>query len=156
MDILQAGSGKAGEVMGDTGDVFVLAVTKKGYGKRIQIDEFRTQRRGGKGVIAIKFKDKAGGSRTAAAAEGKVGETDALSCMRVCSSGDEVVLGTNKGSVVRQRVNDLSIQSRAATGVLIQKLSAADSIVQVDVIPPERVDDFAGATSADGEEQNEV
>lgn len=37
---------------------YVVAVTDKGYGKRIPIDEFVVQRRGGKGVIAIKFKGK--------------------------------------------------------------------------------------------------
>ena len=117
---------------------FVLAVTKKGFGKRVQIGEFRTQRRGGKGVIAMKFKERAGGGRTTAT-EGN-GDTDALSCMRLVSEGDEVVLSTSRGTIIRQRVNDLSVQSRVATGVLIQKLLKNDHIIQVDVVPPEKVE----------------
>ena len=115
---------------------YVLAVTEKGYGKRIPIDEFRTQRRGGKGVIAIKFKEKAGGGGKLArfAGRGK-GEADALSCMRVCSESDEVVMSTVRGTILRQGVSDVSVQSRAATGVRIQKLSADDSIVCVDIVP---------------------
>lgn len=40
---------------------YMLAVTERGYGKRISLSEFKTQRRGGMGVIAMKFKAKAGG-----------------------------------------------------------------------------------------------
>lgn len=115
---------------------YVLAVTEKGYGKRIPIDEFRTQRRGGKGVIAIKFKEKAGGGGKIARGEGKgKGEADALRCMRVCGEGDEVVLSTVRGTILRQGVDDVSVQSRAATGVRIQKISPDDSIVCVDIVP---------------------
>lgn len=115
---------------------YVLAVTEKGYGKRISIDEFRTQRRGGKGVIAIKFKDKAGGGGKTSREEGKMkGESDALRCMRVCAPGDEVVLSTVRGTILRQEVDLVSVQSRSATGVRIQKISHDDSIVCVDIVP---------------------
>lgn len=39
---------------------YVVVVTAKGFGKRIELDEFKVQRRGGRGVTAIKFKEKAG------------------------------------------------------------------------------------------------
>jgi DNA gyrase subunit A len=106
-------------------EAYVLVITQRGYGKRISIDEFRTQKRGGKGVIIIKFK-------SATAKEGG----DELSCLRICRPGDEVVLSTSKGSVMRQRVNNISLQGRAATGVLIQSLAADDSIATVDLVPP--------------------
>lgn len=61
---------------------FVLVVTEKGYGKRLSIDEFKTQRRGGKGVIITKFKQKAGGGRKASRDSGKL-ESDAVASMRV-------------------------------------------------------------------------
>ena len=132
----------------------IFAVTEKGYGKRVPIDEFRTQRRGGKGTIIIKFKSKVGGggiklrkantleanfemasSGALSSSSGGAAEGDALSCMRLCSAGDEVVLSTKKGTIIRQRVDDLSIQSRTATGVLIQKIAKDDVIVMVDIVP---------------------
>lgn len=116
---------------------YVLTVSRKGFGKRVDIGEFRTQRRGGKGVIAMKFKEKAGGSRKDAG-EGQADNADALSCMRLVSDGDEVVLSTSRGTVIRQRADDLSVQSRVATGVLIQKLLKNDRIIHVDVVPPEK------------------
>ena len=112
---------------------FILCVTEKGYGKRVEIDDLKLQRRGRKGVTVIKFKAKAGGGRTSKmSAEGG---PDALSCMRICRESDEVVISTGKGTVVRQRVADMSVQSRSATGVLIQKLDENDRVLMVDIVP---------------------
>lgn len=122
---------------------YVLAVTEKGYGKRISIEEFRVQKRGGRGVIIIKFKTKAGGGRgkTTTLIKPKTkevkGETDALSSMRICSAEDEVVFSTERGTIMRQLAGDISVQSRSATGVKLQKLPIDDSIVMVDVVPPD-------------------
>ena len=139
IDILRASLLSATHSPGNESESsYVLAVTEKGYGKRISIDEFRTQRRGGKGVIAIKFKEKAGGGGKSSRVEGKLkGESDALRCMRVCGPGDEVVLSTVRGTIVRQGVDSVSVQSRSATGVRIQKISVDDSIVCVDILPRE-------------------
>ena len=115
-------------VSADNKESYILTVTEGGYGKRISLDEFRTQKRGGKGVIAIKFKDKKRGK-------------DALSCIRLCSSGDELVLSSSRGSVIRQRADKLSVQSRAATGVLMQKMSDDDRIVMIDVVHDEGQND---------------
>lgn len=148
IDIIRAPSVKAGEEIDsenkikskkqadnneDEDKLFVLMVTEKGYGKRIVMDEFKVQKKGGKGVTAIKFKDKAGGGGKIARKEG-ISDGDAVSCMRVCRSGDEVVLSTSKGTVIRQSVDDLSVQSRLATGVLIQKIAKDDKITMVDIV----------------------
>jgi len=164
-------SADAGRASGeDSSDKqYLLAVTKKGYGKRIEVDEFRISRRGGMGVIAIKFKKKAGGglveyrrlntlvsdpsseddgegalakpkSSKGGGRGGKARaaqEFDSLRCMRVCRGDDEVVFSTTKGTVIRQRVADISIQSRAATGVLLQKLDVNDEVMTVDIISGE-------------------
>ena len=119
----------------DHAESYILTVTEGGYGKRIPLDEFRTQRRGGKGVIAIKFKEK-------------VQDGDALRCMRLCSPGDELVLSSSKGAVIRQRADNLSVQSRTATGVLIQKMSKEDRIVMIDVV--QEPDDDEQLPSSDG------
>lgn len=149
---------------------FIFAVTEKGYGKRIPIDDFRKAKRGGRGVYAIKFKEKAGGGRKgsqgakgkakaiAAAGDDDVQEGavskrkgdagDALRCFRFCTSGDEVVISTSKGTIVRQTIDDISLQSRSATGVLIQKLRSDDAVVMADVIPQAREEEEALATKA--------
>eukprot|EP01038_Epipyxis_sp_PR26KG_P009141 gene9141-12327_t len=94
---------------------YILVITERGYGKRIPIDEFRTIKRGGKGVFIIKFKSKVGGGKSSRESGQSGG--DSLSCLRICSPGDEVVLSTSKGAVIRQIAPD-------------------DSIVMVDIVPP--------------------
>lgn len=128
---------------GEGGDVppgidYVFVITERGYGKRISIADFRKAKRGGRGVFAIKFKEKAGGGGSKARAAGKANaDVDALRCLRFCSSGDEVVLSTSRGTILRQRVDDVSVQARSATGVLVQKLARDDSIVDISIVPPE-------------------
>jgi DNA gyrase subunit A len=78
---------------------------------------------------------KASKEKKAVVVEGRAGDNDALSCMRICRNSDEVVISTMKGTVVRQRVADMSIQSRTATGVLIQKLDKDDKVIMVDIVP---------------------
>ena len=48
-----------------------------------------------------------------------------------------MVLSTSRGTILRQRVDDVSVQARSATGVLVQKLAKDDSIVDISIVPPE-------------------
>jgi DNA gyrase subunit A len=117
---------------------FIFAITERGYGKRIPIEEFRKAKRGGRGVYAIKFKEKVGGGGSIARSKNKGKyESDALRCFRFCSDGDEVVISTSKGTIVRQVVADISVQTRSATGVLIQKIGNDDAIVMADILQKE-------------------
>ena len=100
---------------------FVLCVTSQGFGKRISTDEFRTQLRGGTGVIAIKFKSKHA--------------EDRVSSFGIVNEDDEVLLITSKGIIVRQKVSAIASQSRSATGVLIQKVDEGDHISSVSLVP---------------------
>lgn len=102
---------------------YILAVTSQGYGKRVPITEFRTQARGCQGVVAIKFKSRTGGE-------------DIVTCLRTVKEEDEVLVITEKGIIVRQQVKNISSQGRQATGVLVQKLDAGDSITYVSIVPP--------------------
>jgi DNA gyrase subunit A len=103
---------------------FVLCVTANGFGKRVSPSEFRATGRGGVGVIAIKFK-KATSSE------------DKLSCFCVVREDDEILVNTSKGVMVRQQVNQISLQSRSATGVMVQKVDNGDRITSVSVVPKE-------------------
>lgn len=103
---------------------YVLAVTSRGYGKRVPVTEFKAQARGGRGVIAIKFK-------------GSSSEEDKVSCLRVVREDDEILLITSKGIMNRQKVSDIPSQSRTATGVTVQKVDveSGDYISSVSIVP---------------------
>jgi DNA gyrase subunit A len=104
-------------------DKYLLCMTTQGYGKRVKTEEFRTTKRGGSGVIAIKFK------------AGRV--DDRVSTMRVVNEEDEILLITSRGVMVRQQVKDIPVQGRAATGVVVQKVDVrnGDSISTVSIVP---------------------
>ena len=105
---------------GSTKDL--LVVTSKGFGKRSSVDEFQKRKRGGKGVIATKFK-------------ASKDDADGLACLRAIREDDEVMLSTSSGIIVRQRVANIPKQSRTATGVLVQRLDNNTHITEVAVVP---------------------
>ncbi|WP_107668304.1 DNA topoisomerase (ATP-hydrolyzing) subunit A [Cyanothece sp. BG0011] len=103
-----------------TGGPWILAITNGGYGKRVPISQFRLQRRAGMGVRAIKFKSK----------------TDCLASLHVVNAEDELMIVSNRGIIIRQAVDAISMQSRAATGVRVQRLDSDDAIAAVALVPP--------------------
>jgi DNA gyrase subunit A len=107
-------------------DSSILVITTDGYGKRVKFEEFRQQGRGGIGIIGIKFKNA----------------QSRLATLRIVKTGDEVIVATANGIVVRQRTDDISSQGRMATGVRIQQLGEDDSVMSVTplVEPPDDVD----------------
>jgi DNA gyrase subunit A len=101
---------------------YVLVVTNDGFGKRVSLDEFRQQGRGGIGLICTKFKNAL--SRMAA--------------LRVVKSGEGIMIATANGVIVRQQVDDISSQGRMATGVRIQQLGEDDQVSSVTpILEPE-------------------
>mmetsp|Transcript_26510 Transcript_26510/g.38011 ORF Transcript_26510/g.38011 Transcript_26510/m.38011 type:complete len:957 (+) Transcript_26510:67-2937(+) len=133
MSILKSKHDSASEVAKDSvngestaSEEFVLAVTSNGYGKRVRTAEFRSQARGGIGVIATKFKQH------------DTDKQDNVSCLRVVREEDEVLLVTERGIIMRQKVKDIPCQGRAATGVLLQKvdIKSGDAISSVSVVAP--------------------
>lgn len=95
--------------------VDLLVVTNDGYGKRTSIDEFRGQNRGGIGLIATKFKN----------------DKSRVACLTTVTEGQELMLVTSNGVVVRLNASDISRQGRQATGVRIQSLDAQDHIASL-------------------------
>lgn len=106
----------------DASSEHVLVVSANGYGKRVKTNEFTARARGGVGVISTKFKPYS---------------SDYVSCLRVVNEDDEILVITSKGVIVRQKASQISIQSRAATGVLVQKVDIAngDFISSVSIVP---------------------
>ena len=114
-----------------TAGPWILAITNGGYGKRVPISQFRLQKRAGMGVRAIKFKS----------------DSDCLASLRVVNAEDELMIVSNRGIIIRQAVDAISMQSRAATGVRVQRLDSEDAIAAVALVPP--------APETEGEEETE-
>ena len=84
----------------------VLVATNKGYGKRSDVDAYRTQHRGGKGVYTVKSNSKVG---------------KLVSVMEVVDK-DDIMIITNKGIMIRQPVEKIKVIGRNTQGVRLAKL----------------------------------
>jgi DNA gyrase subunit A len=98
----------------------VLIITNDGFGKRTNVAEFRSQNRGGIGLISTKFKN----------AKSRVTNT----C--IVTENDELMVVSANGVVVRLRAGEISRQSRMATGVRLQNLDENDCVASVTKIVP--------------------
>jgi len=104
---------------------WVLVAAGSGLGKRVPVTQFRLQKRAGMGLRAIKFRK----------------EGDELVGLRVLGKGEELLLVSERGVIVRTSADKISQQSRAATGVRIQKLDNGDKLSEVVLVPPEQIND---------------
>ncbi|MBD2611705.1 MAG: DNA topoisomerase (ATP-hydrolyzing) subunit A [Nostoc sp. ZfuVER08] len=106
---------------------WVLVITMGGYGKRVPVAQFRLQNRAGQGLMATKFKNRK--------------TKDQLATLRIVNNdGEEIMMVTNRGIIIRQAVNAISVQSRSATGVRVQRLDEDDAITGVAIVPPDSGD----------------
>jgi DNA gyrase subunit A len=105
---------------------WVLVITMGGYGKRVPVGQFRLQNRAGQGLMATKFKNRK--------------TKDKLATLQIVNSDDEIMMVTNRGIIIRQATNAISIQSRSATGVRVQRLDEDDAITGVAIVPPDTGD----------------
>ena len=90
----------------------VLTVTAEGYGKRTETSEYRLQTRGGKGLINMKVTEKTG----------------AVVGLKVVRPGQELILITTDGIVIRTKVDEISTISRNTQGVKIMRLGDGDKV----------------------------
>jgi DNA gyrase subunit A len=125
------------EVVTDATSATLVTVTEKGYGKRTSIDEYKTQSRGGKGVITIKTSARNG----------------CVVDIKLVSSEEDLMFITDKGKILRTNVGDLSIIGRNTQGVRLMVLDAQERIGAVATLA-EKVEDeiVADALDDDSEE----
>jgi len=116
---------------------WVLVASGNGLGKRVPVTQFRLQKRAGMGLRAIKFRK----------------DGDELVGLRVLGKGEELLLVSERGVIVRTSADKISQQSRAATGVRIQKLDSGDKLSEVVLVPPEQINDEEGKESSTNEGQ---
>jgi DNA gyrase subunit A len=101
----------AADVVHDTADLFLI--TEKGFGKRTALSKFRSQGRGGQGVIAMKTD----------------GDRGRLAGVRVVKPDlHELVIVSNFGTTIRIDAESVSRQGRSAQGVRVMNLRAGDSV----------------------------
>lgn len=91
----------------------LLVVTENGFGKRTSLEEYHKQARGGKGVFTLKRNDKTG----------------FIAAALVVRSGEEIMVISREGTLIRMSVNDISVLGRATQGVKIMKLDDNDGVI---------------------------
>ncbi len=103
---------------------WVLVASATGLGKRVPVTQFRLQKRAGMGLRAIKFRR----------------DGDELVGLRVLGHGEELLLVSERGVIVRTSADKIPQQSRAATGVRLQRLDSGDHLSEVVLVPPDLED----------------
>jgi DNA gyrase subunit A len=93
----------------------VLVVSSKGFGKRSKLEEYREQKRGGKGVFTLKANSKTG---------------KLISIMEVVDDDDLMII-TDTGIMIRQSIDKLNIIGRNTQGVKLLRLDDNSSIASV-------------------------
>jgi DNA gyrase subunit A len=122
-------------------DATLLVVAEKGIGKCSPIDDYRVQKRGGKGIITIHRTDKTG---------------DAVSIMEVLPE-DELMLMTKQGVLIRMSVKGIRVAGRNTQGVKLVNLDPADLVMAVARVVPEEEGEAeeVGADADGGDEGDE-
>jgi DNA gyrase subunit A len=113
----------------------LLTVTEKGMGKRSELDEYRVQHRGGRGIITLKRADKTG---------------DIVALKEVLPD-DELMMITKKGIMIRVPVEGIRISGRNTQGVKVMNLTAGDLVVDVArVVKEDEEENGEGEADEDG------
>jgi len=99
----------------------LLAITENGFGKRTELEEYRVQNRGGRGVITYKITPKTGN----------------IVGIRIADENHDVMLITNTGTIIRLKINEISILGRATQGVTLMRTNDGGKVVSIETIPPE-------------------
>ncbi len=99
----------------DIENASVLVVTEKGFGKRTELDEYKVQIRGGKGILTYRVTEKTG----------------KLAGMKLVSEDDDVMMISSDGSIIRIKAKDISILGRATQGVTLMRMDDGVSVVSI-------------------------
>ena len=106
------------------GKATLLAITENGFGKRTELDEYRVQIRGGKGVITYKITQKTG----------------KLVGVRIADDNDDVMLITDTGTIIRLKVKDISVLGRSTQGVTLMRTTDGGKVVSIETLTPDMND----------------
>ena len=98
----------------------LLAITENGFGKRTELDEYRVQNRGGRGVITYKITPKTGD----------------IVGIKIVSGNEDVMMVTDTGTIIRINVNEISILGRSTQGVTLMRTNDG-KVVSIETIEAE-------------------
>ena len=107
-----------------TPDTTLLVVTENGFGKRTELEEYKTQTRGGKGILTYRITEKTGKS---------IG-------MQLVAEDDDIILISSDGTIIRMKVSEISILGRATQGVTLMRMSEGNKVVSIARMINENVD----------------
>ena len=99
----------------------VLSITENGLGKRTDLEEFRFQSRGGYGVTAHRLTEKTG----------------AVAAVRLITPGDEILVITDDGTMIRLATDNISRVSRSSQGVWVMRPTAGSHIIDFEKVERE-------------------
>ena len=99
----------------------LLAITEHGFGKRTELEEYRVQNRGGKGVITYKVTPKTGN----------------IVGIRIANGDEDVMMITDKGTIIRLKVKEISVLGRSTQGVTLMRTNDGGKVVSIEIINAE-------------------
>jgi DNA gyrase subunit A len=105
----------------DAKDMELLVLSRHGYGKRTEIDQFKAQKRGGSGIKAMKVTEKTG---------------DIVGALIVSMANieDDLILTSEKGTIIRIPFKSVSMLGRVTQGVRVMKPQAGDSVAAFTIL----------------------
>ena len=106
-------------------DKQLITVTENGYGKRTPFDEYRVKGRGGLGVTCHNLTEKTG----------------LLAGIAAVDDGDDLMMITNLGTIIRTPVKDINTYSRSAGGVIVMRLSEGQTLVNFSKVAHEEIEE---------------
>ena len=104
-------------------DATLLAITEHGFGKRTELSEYRVQNRGGRGVITYKVTPKTGN----------------IVGIRIANGDEDVMMITDKGTIIRLKVEEISILGRATQGVTLMRTNDGGKVVSIELTQQEEI-----------------
>ncbi len=108
----------------------LLSITENGFGKRTELEEYRVQTRGGKGVMTYKITPKTGD----------------LVGIRIATDKEDVMLITDTGTIIRLNVSDISVLGRVTQGVTLMRTNEG-KVVSIETISNENETDNESETT---------
>ena len=118
-------------------DMKVLSITENGYGKLTEIDEYRVQSRGGKGIKAMNLTPKTG----------------RLTCQLLADEAEDILLITDDGTIIRVPVGSISTLGRNTQGVRLMRVAEESKVVCVARAEAEEEEPEEPEDSGEGEAQ---
>ena len=103
----------------------LLTITENGFGKRTELDEYRVQLRGGRGLITYKVTPKTG----------------ELVGVKIADENQDVMLITDTGTIIRMSVGEISVLGRSTQGVTLIRTNDGGKVVSVEIIDKEEINE---------------